>query len=177
MDSSDQRQRSLTRSRHGKDFHYNSSLDAEDCCVPTQKSYSSSETLKAYDHDSRLHYAGCVADLVHCDADEFTRQRNFTLAELGLCEAAATAHPSLYCSDLGPAARGYSPSVGSDADSDPEEAMSPERAVDLWAGRAGKSGRSSGPSSRENSALTLTDSDNEDKSDDGSGRRCWLEEK
>ncbi|XP_045549339.1 teneurin-1-like [Salmo salar] len=46
--------------------------------------------------------------------------------------------------------------------------MSPERAVQLWGGHGIKSRRSSGLSSRENSALTLTDSDNEHKSDDES---------
>ncbi|RXM95226.1 Teneurin-2 [Acipenser ruthenus] len=64
--------------------------------------------------------------------------------------------------------QGYSLSVGSDADSDTEGALSPEHAIRLW-GRGIKSRRSSGLSSRENSALTLTDSEN-DKSDDESGR-------
>ncbi|MGH0118290.1 UNVERIFIED_CONTAM: hypothetical protein FKN15_049311 [Acipenser sinensis] len=75
MDMKDRRHRSLTRGRCGKEFHYtSSSLDSEDCRVPTQKSYSSSETLKAYDHDSRLHYGSHVADLVHRESDEFSRQ-------------------------------------------------------------------------------------------------------
>ncbi|KAL4631291.1 teneurin-2-like isoform X5 [Arapaima gigas] len=168
MDTKDRRHRSLTRSRCGKELHYtSSSLDSEDCRVPTQKSYSSSETLKAYDHDSRLHYGGCVADLVHHEADEYSRQGNFRLAELGVCEPAP--HQSTYCSDLGLLHRGYSLSAGSDADSDPEGAMSPERAIQLWGGHGVKSRRSSGLSSRENSALTLTDSDNENKSDEESG--------
>lgn len=47
--------------------------------------------------------------------------------------------------------------------------MSPEHAIRLW-GRGIKSRRSSGLSSRENSALTLTDSDNENKSDEENGR-------
>lgn len=45
--------------------------------MPTQKSYSSSETLKAFDHEQRLHYGGCVADLVHHEADEYSRQGVF----------------------------------------------------------------------------------------------------
>lgn len=54
---------------------------------------------------------------------------------------------------------------------DPEGPLSPERAIQLWAGRGGvKSRRSSGVSSRENSALTLTDSENENKSDDETGK-------
>lgn len=99
---------------------------------------------------------------------------NFTLAELGVCEPTPPPHPAAvpYCPDLGLLQRGYSLSAGSDADSDPEGPLSPERAIQLWAGRGGvKSRRSSGVSSRENSALTLTDSDNDNKSDDESGRK------
>ncbi|XP_054594525.2 teneurin-2 isoform X1 [Nothobranchius furzeri] len=188
MDLKDRRHRSLTRSRCSKDSQYNtSSLDADECRVPTQKSYSSSETLKAFDHEQRLHYGGCVTDLVHHEAEEYSRQGllefspvllrylisggNFTLAELGVCEQTPPPHPAAipYCPDLGLLQRGYSLSAGSDADSDPEGPLSPERAIQLWAGRAGvKSRRSSGVSSRENSALTLTDSENDNKSDDES---------
>lgn len=92
---------------------------------------------------------------------------NFTLAELGICEPSP--HRSGYCSDIGILHQGYSLSTGSDADSDTEGGMSPEHAIRLW-GRGIKSRRSSGLSSRENSALTLTDSDNENKSDDENGR-------
>ncbi|KAM8765627.1 teneurin-2 isoform 3-T3 [Rhynchonycteris naso] len=169
MDVKDRRHRSLTRGRCGKECRYtSSSLDSEDCRVPTQKSYSSSETLKAYDHDSRMHYGNRVTDLVHRESDEFPRQgTNFTLAELGICEPSP--HRSGYCSDMGILHPGYSLSTGSDADSDTEGGMSPEHAIRLW-GRGIKSRRSSGLSSRENSALTLTDSDNENKSDDENGR-------
>uniref|UniRef100_A0ABI7ZUX7 Teneurin transmembrane protein 2 n=1 Tax=Felis catus TaxID=9685 RepID=A0ABI7ZUX7_FELCA len=168
MDVKDRRHRSLTRGRCGKECRYtSSSLDSEDCRVPTQKSYSSSETLKAYDHDSRMHYGNRVTDLVHRESDEFPRQgTNFTLAELGMCEPSP--HRSGYCSDMGILHQGYSLSTGSDADSDTEGGMSPEHAIRLW-GRGIKSRRSSGLSSRENSALTLTDSDNENKSDDENG--------
>ncbi|XP_019596469.2 teneurin-2 isoform X6 [Rhinolophus sinicus] len=169
MDVKDRRHRSLTRGRCSKECRYtSSSLDSEDCRVPTQKSYSSSETLKAYDHDSRLHYGNRVTDLVHRESDEFPRQgTNFSLAELGICEPSP--HRSGYCSDMGLLHQGYSLSAGSDADSDTEGGMSPEHAIRLW-GRGIKSRRSSGLSSRENSALTLTDSDNENKSDDENGR-------
>ncbi|XP_064336151.1 teneurin-2 isoform X2 [Camelus dromedarius] len=169
MDVKDRRHRSLTRGRCGKECRYtSSSLDSEDCRVPTQKSYSSSETLKAYDHDSRMHYGNRVTDLVHRESDEFPRQgTNFTLAELGICEPSP--HRSGYCSDMGILHQGYALSTGSDADSDTEGGMSPEHAIRLW-GRGIKSRRSSGLSSRENSALTLTDSDNENKSDDENGR-------
>lgn len=67
---------SLTKSRREKERrHTNSSADNDECRVPTQKSYSSSETLKAFDHDSsRLLYGNRVKDLVHREADEFGRQ-------------------------------------------------------------------------------------------------------
>uniref|UniRef100_A0A672SDM2 Teneurin transmembrane protein 2 n=1 Tax=Sinocyclocheilus grahami TaxID=75366 RepID=A0A672SDM2_SINGR len=163
MDLKERRHRTLTHGCCGKDFQFTtSSLDHDECRVPTQKSYSSSETLKAFDHESRLHYGGCVTDLVHHEADEFTRQGgNFTLAELGICEPAP--HQNAYCPDIGLLQRGYSLSASSDADSDPEGTISPERAIQLWAGHDIKSRRSSGLSSRENSALTLTDSENENK--------------
>lgn len=102
---------------------------------------------------------------------------NFTLAELGVCEPTPAPHPAAvpYCPDLGLLQRGYSLSAGSDADSDPEGPLSPERAIQLWAGQGRvKSRRSSGVSSHENSALTLTDSDNDNKSDDESGRSLHL---
>lgn len=67
---------SLTKGRREKERrHTNASADSEECRVPTQKSYSSSETLKAFDHDSsRLLYGNRVKDLVHREADEFSRQ-------------------------------------------------------------------------------------------------------
>ncbi|CAB1316844.1 unnamed protein product [Coregonus sp. 'balchen'] len=247
MDMKERPHRSLTRGRCRKDFHHaTASLQPEECRVATQKSYSSSETLKAYDRETHLHYGGCVAELVRHEHQEYVRQasatatlwrtsgragephnepglkhavtaeesranhslksslapRNvfsyaelapigisyflsgmhytgsFTLAELGVrdqqaqAQAQAQAQTAYHSShsELGLLQQGYSLSAGSDADSDPEGVMSPERTVQLWGGHAIKSRRSSGLSSRANSALTLTDSDNEHKSDDESGR-------
>uniref|UniRef100_A0A4W3GXX0 Teneurin-2 n=1 Tax=Callorhinchus milii TaxID=7868 RepID=A0A4W3GXX0_CALMI len=166
MDVKDRRHRSLTRGRCVKECRYtSSSLDSEECRVPTQKSYSSTETLKAYDHDARLHYGTRVTELVHRESDEFSRQgANFTLTELGICEPSPH-RSTAYCPDVGLLHRGYSLS---DAESDTEGAISPEHAIRLW-GRGIKSRRSSGLSSRENSALTLTDSENEKESDDEAG--------
>ncbi|XP_031754652.1 teneurin-2-like [Xenopus tropicalis] len=173
MDIKDRRHRSLTRGRCGKECRYtSSSLDGEECRVPTQKSYSSSETLKAFDHENRMHYGNRVSELVHRESDEFPRQgNNFTLAELGICEPSP--HRSGYCSDIGILHQGYALSAPSDADSDTEGGLSPEHAIRLW-GRSIKSRRSSGLSSRENSALTLTDSENENKSDEENGRVFFL---
>lgn len=69
--------------------------------------------------------------------------------------------------------RGYSLSAGSDADTENEAVMSPEHAMRLW-GRGAKSGRSSCLSSRSNSALTLTDTEHDNKSDSESGECPWL---
>ncbi|TRY55249.1 hypothetical protein DNTS_014563 [Danionella cerebrum] len=99
-------------------------------------------------------------------AENIRLERNVTLAELGVCEPAI--HQKAYCPDIGLLQQGYSLSGASDADSDPEGPISPDRAIQLWGEHALKSRRSSGLSSRENSALTLTDSEN-DKSDEESG--------
>uniref|UniRef100_A0A672V845 Teneurin-4 n=1 Tax=Strigops habroptila TaxID=2489341 RepID=A0A672V845_STRHB len=64
--------RSLTRRRDTERRYTSSSAESEDSKVP-QKSYSSSETLKAYDQDSRLTYSNRVKDMVHQEADEFCR--------------------------------------------------------------------------------------------------------
>ena len=166
---------SLTKNRREKERRYtNSSADNEECRVPTQKSYSSSETLKAFDHDSsRLLYGNRVKDLVHREADEFSRQgQNFTLRQLGVCEP-ATRRGLAFCAEMGLPHRGYSISAGSDADTENEAVMSPEHAMRLW-GRGVKSGRSSCLSSRSNSALTLTDTEHENKSDSETGKVLFV---
>ncbi|XP_060682603.1 teneurin-4 isoform X8 [Hemiscyllium ocellatum] len=65
--------RSLTKSRREKDRRYtSSSVDSEDSKIP-HKSYSSSETLKAYDQDPRLGYGNRVKEVVHQESDEYGR--------------------------------------------------------------------------------------------------------
>ncbi|XP_052457239.1 teneurin-3 isoform X4 [Carassius gibelio] len=157
---------SLTKSRREKERRYTgSSGDSEDCRVPTQKTYSSSETLKAFDHDSsRLLYGGHVKEMVHREADEYRRQgQNFNLRQLGICEP-ATRRGLAFCAEMGLPHRGFSIGAGSDVDTENEGVMSPERAMRLW-GRGVKSGRNSCLSSRSNSVLTLTDTEHENKSD------------
>ncbi|XP_071263479.1 teneurin-3 isoform X4 [Salvelinus alpinus] len=170
---------SLTKSRRDKERRYTgSSGDSEECGsggpgprVPTQKSYSSSETLKAFDHQdsSRLLYSSRVKEMVHREQDEYTRQgQNFNLRQLGICEP-STRRGLAFCSEMGLPHRGYSAGAGSDVDTENEGVMSPERAMRLW-GRGVKSGgRNSCLSSRSNSALTLTDTEHENKSDSDNG--------
>uniref|UniRef100_A0A673YB77 Teneurin-3 n=1 Tax=Salmo trutta TaxID=8032 RepID=A0A673YB77_SALTR len=175
---------SLTKSRRDKERRYTgSSGDSEECGssgpgprVPTQKSYSSSETLKAFDHQdsSRLLYSSRVKEMVHREQDEYTRQgQNFNLRQLGICEP-STRRGLAFCAEMGLPHRGYSVGAGSDVDPENEGVMSPERAMRLW-GRGVKSGgRNSCLSSRSNSALTLTDTEHENKSDSDNGEsgRC-----
>ncbi|KAI1887564.1 hypothetical protein AGOR_G00191610 [Albula goreensis] len=164
---------SLTKSRRDKERRYtSSSAESEECRVPTQKSYSSSETLKAFDHDSsRLLYGTRVKDTIHREADEYTRPagQNFNLRQLGICEPAAR-RGLAFCAEMGLPHRGYS--AGSDPDAGNESVMSPEHAMRLW-GRGVKSGRNSCLSSRSNSALTLTDTEHENKSDSENGESSF----
>ncbi|EPQ18696.1 Teneurin-3 [Myotis brandtii] len=98
-------------------------------------------------------------------------RQNFTLRQLGVCEP-ATRRGLAFCAEMGLPHRGYSLSAGSDADTENEAVMSPEHAMRLW-GRGVKSGRSSCLSSRSNSALTLTDTEHENKSDSESGESTF----
>uniref|UniRef100_A0A8C6WUG1 Teneurin-4 n=1 Tax=Neogobius melanostomus TaxID=47308 RepID=A0A8C6WUG1_9GOBI len=152
--------RSLT-ARHDTERRYtSSSADSEDG-KPNSKSYSSSETLKAFDHDSRMAYGTRVKDVVHHEVDEFGRQGpEFSLRDLGFGEALPS-HVAAYRTELGLTHREYSVSVGSDADTETDGIMSPEHAVRLWGRSNTKSGRSSCLSSRANSNLTLTDTEHE----------------
>ncbi|XP_036392110.1 teneurin-4 isoform X1 [Megalops cyprinoides] len=151
--------RSLTARRDTERRYTSSSAESEDGKL-NPKSYSSSETLKAFDQDSRLAYGTRVKEMVHQESDEFCRQgADFSLRELGFGEAMPS-HMAAYRTDLGLPHRGYSVSAGSDADTETEGIMSPEHAVRLW-GRNIKSGRSSCLSSRANSNLTLTDTEHE----------------
>lgn len=74
--------RSLTRRRDAERRYTSSSADSEEGKAP-QKSYSSSETLKAYDQDARLAYGGRVKDMVPQEAEEFCRAGEGARAGLG----------------------------------------------------------------------------------------------
>uniref|UniRef100_A0A673WF75 Teneurin N-terminal domain-containing protein n=1 Tax=Salmo trutta TaxID=8032 RepID=A0A673WF75_SALTR len=163
--------RSLTARRDTERRYTSSSADSEDGGKGNPKGYSSSETLKAFDQESRMAaYGNRVKDMVHHEADEFCRQgADFSLRDLGFGDPLPP-HLASYRGDLGLGSGGglgmglphrdYSVSMCSDADTEPDGVMSPEHAVRLW-GRNTKSGRSSCLSSRANSNLTLTDTEHE----------------
>uniref|UniRef100_A0AAV2LMT5 Teneurin N-terminal domain-containing protein n=1 Tax=Knipowitschia caucasica TaxID=637954 RepID=A0AAV2LMT5_KNICA len=175
---------SLTKSRKDKDGPYTgSSGDSGDCVlgsqglrVPTQKSYSSSETLKAFDQhqdQTRLLYGTTKGhkEMVRHDHDDYTRPgQHFSLHQLGICEPPPR-RGLTFCSEMGLPHRGFSVGTCPDPDPDSGAIMSPERAMRLW-GRGGlgkTSGRSSCLSSRSNSVLTLTDTEHDNKSDSDNG--------
>ena len=69
-------QRDRERDRDRERRYTASSTEREEgaCRVPTQKSYSSSETLQAFDHDpSRMLFGGRVKEMVHKETAEYTR--------------------------------------------------------------------------------------------------------
>lgn len=67
--------RSLTSARQEppERRYTSSSADSEDSKAHP-RSYSSTETLKAFDHDARMAYGNRVKELVHHEVDEFGRQ-------------------------------------------------------------------------------------------------------
>uniref|UniRef100_H3C4W0 Teneurin-4 n=1 Tax=Tetraodon nigroviridis TaxID=99883 RepID=H3C4W0_TETNG len=159
--------RSLTARQDTEHRYTSSSADSEDGKA-NPKSYSSSETLKAFDHDSRMAYGSRVKEMVHHEVDEFSRQGvDFSLRNLGFGEALPS-HVATYRSDMGLPHRDYSVSAGSDPDTETDGIMSPEHAVRLWGRSNTKSGRSSCLSSRANSNLTLTDTEHENTENEGS---------
>uniref|UniRef100_A0AAR2J1D3 Teneurin-4 n=1 Tax=Pygocentrus nattereri TaxID=42514 RepID=A0AAR2J1D3_PYGNA len=152
--------RSLTARRDTERRYTSSSADSEDGKL-NPKSYSSSETLKAFDQDPRMTYGGRAKEVVHHEVDEFGRQgTDFSLRDLAFGDPVAP-HMAAYRPDLGMPHRDYSVSVGSDADTETDGIVSPEHAVRLWGRSNTKSGRSSCLSSRANSNLTLTDTEHE----------------
>ncbi|XDV32720.1 hypothetical protein PO909_003467 [Leuciscus waleckii] len=163
--------RSLTSRRDTERRYTSSSADSEDGKL-NPKSYSSSETLKAFDQDPRLAYGSRVKDVVHHEADEFSRQgADFSLRDMAFGDPVPP-HMAAYRTEMGLPHRDYSVSVGSDADTETDGIISPEHAVRLWGRSNTKSGRSSCLSSRANSNLTLTDTEHEN-TENGEFKRLY----
>ncbi|XP_037109860.1 teneurin-3 isoform X5 [Syngnathus acus] len=171
---------SLTKAHKDKEGAYPG--NSEDCAighqevrVPTQKSYSSSETLKAFDQhqdQTRLFYGTSKGhkDMVHREQDEYNIDgHHFSLRQLGICDPPSR-QGLAFCSEMCLPHGGFSVATAQDQDVDSQAMMSPERAMRLWdRGGLGKSSQSSCLSSRSNSVLTLTDTEHENKSDSENG--------
>ncbi|CAL8354637.1 unnamed protein product [Merluccius merluccius] len=129
------------------------------CRVPTQ-TFSSSHTLQAAEEPGAHLLLGAPQPPSR-DLEHGRPGQAFSLRQLGICEPAARRGFAL-CPKTGLSqplsrySRGPAPQT--------REPGSPDRTLVLW-GRGARSGRSSCLSSRSNSALTLTDTEMDNKSD------------
>ncbi|CAL8261650.1 unnamed protein product [Lota lota] len=134
------------------------------CRVPTQASYSSSETLQAVEEPGAHLLLGARAPQPPSreNLEHGRPGQAFSLRQLGICEP-STRRGFALCPKTGLPqplsrfSRGPAPSQN-------HEAGSPERSMVLW-GPGARSGHSSCLSSRSNSALTLTDTEMDNRSD------------
>ncbi|XP_062311931.1 teneurin-1-like, partial [Osmerus eperlanus] len=152
----------LSKGRHEMEMSYTSSSDeSEDGRPARQQSYTSRETLPDYTHELRLtlgahrdrqsNYSQQQPDL------EFCKPSQMRSPDYPRLEEAGHQRPG--------AGRGYSLGVGSDVDTEPEADPSPAHGLQhMWL-RGMKSGQSSCLSSRANSALSLTDTEHDRKSE------------
>uniref|UniRef100_A0AAQ4P5B9 Teneurin transmembrane protein 1 n=1 Tax=Gasterosteus aculeatus aculeatus TaxID=481459 RepID=A0AAQ4P5B9_GASAC len=166
----------LSKGRHEMEMSYTSSSDESEDGRAHHRSYTSRETLPDYTHELRLTLGS------HRD-----RQSNYSQPqpELDFCKVGPMRSPDYHihpqqqqqqqhqegeeealCS--GPAAHchsRYSLGVGSDVDTEPEADPSPALGLQHMWMRGLKSGQSSCLTSRANSALSLTDTEHDRKSE------------
>uniref|UniRef100_A0A8B9K5F3 Si:dkey-237h12.3 n=1 Tax=Astyanax mexicanus TaxID=7994 RepID=A0A8B9K5F3_ASTMX len=137
--------------------------------VLTQKSYSSSETLKAFDHPAGTQslYSHRMPDMVPTEAEEYRAPgQTLSLRQLGICGPAPRRGLS-FCAETGlhhhvqPAGPDHLQNMGG--------GISPDCAIRLWGRGMKPHGHDSRMSSQSNSALTLTDTEQDNKSDHDSG--------
>ncbi|KAK2891083.1 hypothetical protein Q8A67_013726 [Cirrhinus molitorella] len=128
--------------------------------VLTQKSYSSSETLKAFDQHPSTQglYGHRMPDMVPRDTEEYRAPgQSLSLRQLGICGPAPRRGLS-FCAETG--LSHHTQLSGADPIQN-AGGISPDCAM-LW---VKAHGRDSQLSSRSNSALTLTDTEQDNKSD------------
>ncbi|XP_041112039.1 teneurin-1-like isoform X2 [Polyodon spathula] len=143
----------LSKARHEMELAYTSSSDESEDGRNMRKSYTSRETLPDYGQELRLNY------------NSHSRKRKAVgepTQEMEFCETPALMRPG-YQSELR-AAPQFAYTMGSDVDTETEGGPSPDHALRLWM-RDIKSEHSSCLSSRANSVLSLTDTEQERKSD------------
>ncbi|XP_072519014.1 teneurin-3 isoform X2 [Salminus brasiliensis] len=133
--------------------------------VLTQKSYSSSETLKAFDQPAATQslYTRRMPDMVPAETEEYRAPgQTLSLRQLGICGPVPRRGLS-FCAETG--LHHHVQSAGPDHIQNMGGGISPDCAMRLW-GRGMKShGHDSRLSSQSNSALTLTDTEQDNKSD------------
>uniref|UniRef100_A0ABM5EWL4 Teneurin-1 isoform X2 n=1 Tax=Pogona vitticeps TaxID=103695 RepID=A0ABM5EWL4_9SAUR len=145
----------LSKNKHEMDLAYTSSSDESEDGRKARQSYESRETLNEYSQELRLNY------------NSHSRKRkavNEPTQEMEFCDP-----PHILCtsyqSDMHAVSQhSYPIEMGSDVDTETEGGASPDQALRMWVSGM-KSEHSSCLSSRANSALSLTDTDHERKSD------------
>ncbi|XP_070146895.1 teneurin-1 [Ovis canadensis] len=149
----------LSKVKHEMDLAYTSSSDESEDGRKPRQSYNSRETLHEYNQELRMNYNS--QSRTRKEVEKSTQEMEFCETPHTLCSG--------YQTDVHSVSRhGYQLEMGSDVDTETEGAASPDHALRMWI-RGMKSEHSSCLSSRANSALSLTDTDHERKSDGENG--------
>ncbi|XP_003801946.1 teneurin-1 isoform X3 [Otolemur garnettii] len=149
----------LSKVKHEMDLTYTSSSDESEDGRKPRQSYNSRETLHEYNQELRMNYNS--QSRKRKEVEKSTQEMEFCETSHTLCSG--------YQTDMHSVSRhGYQLEMGSDVDTETEGAASPDHALRMWI-RGMKSEHSSCLSSRANSALSLTDTDHERKSDGENG--------
>ncbi|XP_049727568.1 teneurin-1 isoform X3 [Elephas maximus indicus] len=149
----------LSKVKHEMDLAYTSSSDESEDGRKPRQSYNSRETLHEYNQELRMNYNS--QSRKRKEVEKSTQEMEFCETPHALCSG--------YQTDMHSVSRpGYQLEMGSDVDTETEGAASPDHALRMWI-RGMKSEHSSCLSSRANSALSLTDTDHERKSDGENG--------
>ncbi|XP_036127133.1 teneurin-1 isoform X3 [Molossus molossus] len=149
----------LSKVKHELDLAYTSSSDESEDGRKPRQSYNSTETLHEYNQELRMNYNS--QNRKRKEVEKSTQDMEFCETPHTLCSG--------YQTDMHSVSRhGYQLEMGSDVDTETEGAASPDHALRMWI-RGMKSEHSSCLSSRANSALSLTDTDHERKSDGDNG--------
>ncbi|XP_061642682.1 teneurin-1 isoform X2 [Phyllopteryx taeniolatus] len=166
----------LSKGRHEMEMSYTSSSDESEDGRAHHRSYTSRETLPDYTHELRLtlgshrerqnNYSQAQPDLDFCKAGQMSspdyihqqqqQQHQHQEDEVEALCSGPTVHIH---------SRGYSLGIGSDVDTEPEVEPSPAHGLQHMWMRGLKSEQSSCLSSRANSALSLTDTEHDRKSE------------
>ncbi|XP_030789956.1 teneurin-1 isoform X3 [Rhinopithecus roxellana] len=149
----------LSKVKHEMDLAYTSSSDESEDGRKPRQSYNSRETLHDYNQELRMNYNS--QSRKKKEVEKSTQEMEFCETSHTLCSGYQTDMHSV-------SRRGYQLEMGSDVDTETEGAASPDHALRMWI-RGMKSEHSSCLSSRANSALSLTDTDHERKSDGENG--------
>ncbi|XP_078268670.1 teneurin-1 isoform X1 [Rhinoraja longicauda] len=146
----------LPKVRCEMELAYTSSSDESEDGLSPRKSLDSRETLHEYSNELRMNY--------NCHKKDIMQTVEESRQAIEFCEAPSVLCGRYQADRCDPSQHGYPMIMGSDVDTETEGAASPDHALRLWM-REIKSEHSSCLSSRANSMLSLTDTEQERKSD------------